>query len=61
MDRIISDKFRDVPLRKGIEMTLEKTISICRTEDVDERNQQWKEVDGISRNQNRKKARKGKG
>ena len=54
-----SDKIRDVLLRKGVEMTLEKAINICRTEEITkmqmkEMNSE-KEVGGISRNQKWKK------
>ena len=34
VDGIKSDKCRDVFLRKGTEMTLEKAINICRTEEI---------------------------
>ena len=34
VDGIRSDKIRDVLLRKGVEMTLEKAINICRTEEI---------------------------
>ena len=53
VDGIRSDKIRDILLRKGVEMTLEKTINICRTEEITkmqmkEMNSE-KEEDGISR------------
>ena len=34
VDEMRSDKIRDVLLRKGVEMTLEKAINICRTEEI---------------------------
>ena len=61
---IILDKIRYAPLRKGIEMTLEKAITIWRTEEMTK--MQMKEMDsekemgGISRNQQQKKAQKRK-
>ena len=65
VDGIRSDKIRDVLLRKGVVMTLEKAINICRTEQITkmqmkEMNSE-KEVGGISRNQKWKKTQKGKG
>ena len=64
VDGIRSDKIRDVLLRKGVEMTLEKAINICRTEEITkmqmkEMNSE-KEMGGISRNQKWKKAQKRK-
>ena len=52
----------DVLLRKGVEMTLEKAIKICQTEEITkmqmkEMNSE-KEVGGISRNQKWKKENK---
>ena len=34
VDRIRSDKIRDVILRKGVEITLQKAINICQTEQI---------------------------
>ena len=34
VDQIISEKVIDVLLRKGAEMTLEKAINICRTDEI---------------------------
>ena len=34
VDRIRSDKIRDVTLRKGVEITLQKAINICQTEQI---------------------------
>ena len=64
VDGIRSEKIRDVLLRKGVEMTLEKAINICRTEEITkmqmkEMNSE-KEMGGISRNQKWKKAQKRK-
>ena len=65
VDGIRSEKIRDVLLQKGVEMTLEKVINICRTGEITkmqmkEMNSE-KEVGGISRNQKWKKAQKEKG
>ena len=60
VDGIRSDKIRDVLLRKGVEMTLEKAINICQTEEITKMHMKEmnseKEVGGISRNQKWKKA-----
>ena len=34
VDQIISEKVIDVLLRKGVEITLEKAINICRTDEI---------------------------
>ena len=51
VDQIISEKVRDVLLRKGTEMTLEKAINICRTDEITKRQMKEmridKEVNGI--------------
>ena len=64
VDRIRSDKIRDALLRKGVEMTLEKAINICRTEEITKKQikemNSEKEVGGISRNQKWQKAQKKK-
>ena len=65
VDRIRSGKIRDALLRKGVDMTLEKAINICRNEEIikmqmKEMNNE-KEVGDISRNQKWKKAQKKKG
>ena len=55
VDGIRSDKIRDVLLRKGVEMTLEKAINISRTEEMTKMQikeiKNEKVVRGISRNQ----------
>ena len=60
MDGIRSDKIRDVLLRKGVEMTLEKAINICQTEETTKMQMKEmsseKEMGGITKNQKRKKA-----
>ena len=65
VDGIRSEKIRDVLLRKGVEMTLEKAINICHAEEITnmymkEMNSE-KEVHDITRNQKWKKAQKKKG
>ena len=62
MDGIRSGKIRDVLLRTGVDITMEKAINICRSEKITkmqmkEMNSE-KEVGGISRNQKWKKAQK---
>ena len=53
MDGIRSKKVRDVLLRKGAEMTLEKAINVCRTDDITKLQMKEmsndKEVNGISK------------
>ena len=65
VDGIRSDKIRDGLLRKGIKMTLEEAINICRTEEITKMQikemHSEKEVVGISGNQKWKKAQKKKG
>ena len=65
VDGIRSDKTRDALLRKQVEMTLEKAISICRTEEITKMQMREmnceEEVGGISRNQKWKKAQKKEG
>ena len=64
VDGIRSDKIRDGLLRKGIKMTLEEAINICRTEEIMKMQikemHSEKEVVGISGNQKWKKAQKRK-
>ena len=50
VDGIRSDKIIDVLLRKGVEMSLEKAINICQTEEITKMQMSEKEVSGISRN-----------
>ena len=50
VDGIRSEKIRDVLLRKGVEMTLEKAINICQAEEITnmymKKMNNEKEVDG---------------
>ena len=65
IDGIRSDKIRYALLGKGVELTLEKAINICPTEEITkmqikEMNLEH-EVGGISRNKKWKKAQEKKG
>ena len=61
VDGIRSDKIRDALLSKVVEITLEKAINICQTEEITKMQMNSeKAVGGISRNQKRKKAQKRK-
>lgn len=53
MDGVRSEKISDVLLRKGAEMTLEKAINVCRTNEITKLQMKEmrsdKEVNGISK------------
>ena len=53
MDGVRSEKISDVLLRKGAEMTLEKAINVCRTNEIFKLQMKEmrsdKEVNGISK------------